>query len=243
MAHSSPWGTGMTPLLSRRAVVRSLLGGSAALALSGRAFAQPPAGEEVVFRADRNGDEIGWHRLAFTTEGERLLVEVEIRFDVTFAFLTLYSYRHRSRETWQGPRLVGLDTTTDDGGEQFAVQAAAKGDRLVVETAAGDVLDLPGDTLPTSYWHERTVGVSQWLDTQSGRLMRSTVERLGVEQVETAKAPLTATRYRLEGDLSCELWYADQRWCKLRFRASDGSTIDYVLESRLIDHAAWTGRT
>ena len=232
----------MTPLLSRRGVVRSLLGGSAALALSGKAFALP-AGDEVFFRAYRNGDEIGWHRLAFRTEGERLLVEVEIRFDVTFAFLTLYSYRHSSRETWQGPRLVGLDTTTEDGGDKFAVQAAAKGDRLLVETAAGDVLDLPGSTLPTSYWHERTVGVSQWLDTQSGRLMRSTVERLGVDPVETAGARLDATRYRLEGDLSCELWYADQRWCKLRFGASDGSTIDYLLASKLIDHAAWTGRS
>jgi len=234
---------GMTPLSSRREWMRSMLGGSAALALSGPALALPAAGDEVIFRAYRDGDEIGWHRLTFRTEGERLLVEVEIRFDVTFAFITLYSYRHRSRETWQGPRLVALDTTTDDGGEQLAVQAAAKGDRLLVETAAGDVLDLPGRTLPTSYWHERTVGVSQWLDTQSGRLMRSAIERLGVEQVETAKAPVTATRYRLQGDLSCELWYADQRWCKLRFRASDGSIIDYLLESSTVDHAAWTGRS
>jgi hypothetical protein len=233
----------MTPLLSRRNVLRSMLGGGAALALSGHARALPAAGDEVLFRAYRNGDEIGWHRLAFSTAGERLLVEVEIRFDVTFAFITVYSYRHRSRETWQGPRLVGLDTTTKDGRERFAVKAAARGGRLVVETAAGEVLDLPGNTLPTSYWHERTVGVSEWLDTQSGRLMRSTVERLGMEPVETAGASLDATRYRLEGDLSCELWYADQRWCKLRFIASDGSTIDYLLESKLIDHAAWTGRT
>jgi hypothetical protein len=123
------------------------------------------------------------------------------------------------------------------------VQAEALGDRLVVKTAAGDVLDLPGTTLPTSYWHERTVGASQWLDTQSGRLMRSTVARLGSEPVETAKGHLTATRYRLEGDLSCELWYADQRWCKLRFGASDGSTIDYLLESSPSDHPAWTGRS
>ena len=220
-----------------------MLGGSAALALSGNAFALPAAGDEVVFRAYRNDREIGWHRLAFGTAGERLLVEVEIQLDVTFAFLTLYSYRHRSRETWQGPRLVALDTRTDDDGEQFAVQAEAEGDRLVVKTAAGEVVDLPGETLPTSYWHERTVEASQWLDTQSGRLMRSTVERLGEEAVETAKERLSATRYRLEGDLSCELWYADQRWCKLRFRASDGSTIDYVLESSARDHAAWTGRT
>lgn len=233
----------MMPLLSRRGLVRTMLGGSAMLALSGKPLALPAAGDEVVFRADRNGREIGWHRLGFKTEGERLLVEVEIRFDVTFAFLTFYSYHHRSRETWQGPRLVKLDTTTDDDGEQFAVQAEALGDRLVVKTAAGEVLDLPGSTLPTSYWHERTVETSQWLDTQSGRLMRSTVERLGREPVETAKGPLPATRYRLEGDLSCELWYADQRWCKLRFRASDGSTIDYTLESSPSDHAAWTGRT
>jgi hypothetical protein len=229
----------MTPLLSRRGLVRSMIGGSAAMALPGRALGLPAAAGQIVFRAYRDGAELGWHRLGFRTEGDRLLVDIEIRFEVSFVFVTLYSYSHRSHESWQGTRLVRLDTMTTDDGERFAVRARAEGDRLMVRTAAGEVMALPGDTLPTSYWHERTVQASQWLDTQSGRLMRATVERLGVERISTADGRVSATRYRLQGDLDCDLWYTDQRWSKLLFHAEDGSTIDYVLESSSIDGAAW----
>ena len=229
----------MTPLVSRRRVVRSMVGGSAAMALSGNALGLPAADGKVAFRAYRNDAELGWHWLTFRAEGDRLLVDIEIRFDISFAFIPLYRYRHHSREAWQGTRLVALDTRTADDGERFTVRARAEGDRLRVETAAGKVVAMAGSTLPTSYWHERMVQASQWLDTQSGRLLRSTVERLGVEQIRTAGGRLTATRYRLQGDLTCELWYADRQWSKLRFHASDGSTIDYVLESSSIDRAAW----
>ncbi|HSA80840.1 MAG TPA: DUF6134 family protein, partial [Geminicoccaceae bacterium] len=119
----------------------------------------------------------------------------------------------------------------------------AKGDQLVVENAAGDVVLLPGDILPSSYWHERTVEREQWLDTQSGRLARSTVERLGAEPIEAAGRTVEATRYRLRGDIDCELWYHEGRWSKLRFGASDGSTIEYALESAPGDHAAWLAPT
>ena len=227
------------PIMSRRSLVGSLAWGGAAGLWQIRSWALPYGGDRIMFKAYRNGSEIGWHRLTFSADADRLLVNIEIRFDVTFAFLTLYRYRHRNRETWQGARLVALDTTTDDDGERFAVRAEAKGEELVVENAAGDVVLLPADTLPSSYWHERTVEREQWLDTQSGRLARSTVERLGAEPIEAAGRTVTATRYRLRGDIDCELWYHERRWSKLRFSASDGSIIEYALEAATGDGAAW----
>ena len=218
------------PVMARRGLLRSLALGSIATTRPRFAAALPGAGSEIAFRAYRDGVAIGTHRLAFETRGDRLLVKVEISFEVTFAFVTLYSYRHRSRETWLDQRLVALASTTDDDGERFAVRAQARGDHLVVETASGAALTLPGATLPTSDWHERTIETGQWLDTQSGRLLHARVERLGVERIEAAGRPLSALRYRLQGDLDCELWYAEQRWAKLRFAASDGSRIDYRLE-------------
>jgi hypothetical protein len=219
------------PVLGRRAL---LLAGGAALAMPRRALAGAGAAR-MTFEATRNGSPIGWHRLAFRRDGERLLVEIEIAFEVVFAFLTLYRYRHRSRETWRGTRLVALDTTTEDNGERHAVRARAAGPRLAVETAAGASLSLPGDTLPTSYWRERTVARGEWLDSQSGRLLRAAVERLGAEQIEAAGRRVEAVRYRLAGDLDCELWYHEQRWSKLRFHASDGSTIEYHLAANALD--------
>ena len=221
----------MTPTMSRRGVVRSLAWWGAGTWLPVRPVAAlPSGGAHLAFRALRNGAEIGWHRVDFRADQGRLTVDIEIRFDVTFAFLTLYRYRHRSRETWQGSRLLALDAATDDDGDQYRVRAHAAGGRLIVETAKGDQREVPATTLPTSYWQERTIAREQWLDTQGGRLARATVQRLGSERITAAGRAVPATRYRLRGDLNCEIWYHERQWSKLRFVASDGSTVDYRLE-------------
>lgn len=223
--------------LTRRALLRSAALSSVGLLRPRSLLAMPAAGEHLAFRAYRDGDEIGEHRLAFTADGARLQVAIDIRFDVRFAFLTVYSYRHQSRETWQSGRLVALDAITDDNGEQSTVRARAGGEQLVVEVGGGRQ-SLPAHILPTSYWHESTIEREQWLDTQSGRIVRSSVTRLGTGQIEAGGQSVGATHYRLRGDLNCELWYRDRQWTKLRFNASDGSTIDYVLQSARFDRAA-----
>lgn len=201
-----------------------LLGGLALLPRAARA-AVPDAGR-IDFEVLRNGDPIGHHRLAFDEEDGRLHVDIEIQLDVTFTVITLYRYRHRNHEVWDGERLVSLETRTDDNGEEYRVSAQAKGERLIVDGSAGR-LELPGDTLPTSYWHEGMVQHSEWLDTQRGALLRSDVEPGGVETIRARGEQIEATRYSLRGDLACDLWYRDGHWEKLRFQIS-GSTIDYV---------------
>jgi hypothetical protein len=40
---------------------------------------------------------------------------------------------------------------------------------------------------------------------------------------------MEAKHFKVRGDLDVDLWYADDRWVKLAFAASDGSRIDYRL--------------
>jgi hypothetical protein len=210
---------------------RHLLFACGALAVVSRlphALAVVPKSDRLDFEALRDGSPLGTHRLRFRREGDLLHVEIAIDFAVSFAFLTFYRYRHRNHEVWQGDRLVRLDAATDDDGERFEVRARAEGDRLLVDGSGGR-LELPADTLTTSYWHERTVERSEWLNTQDGRLARSAVTARGSERVEAAGREVEAARYTLEGDISSDLWYRDGLWVKLRF-AARGSTIEYVLQ-------------
>jgi len=183
--------------------------------------------EALSFVVYRDGSEIGGHEVRFTQQGERLQVDIEIRFDVTFAFIPLYRYRHRNRELWQGDRLVELEAQTDDDGTEHWVRAEMQGDRMIVTSSTGR-LDVPRDITSTSYWNEATLQHGAWLDTQSGRLVRSKVEANPPEQVRTSGQHVMAKHYVLTGDIDCELWYHQGRWVKLRFQASDGSTIDYL---------------
>ena len=52
-----------------------------------------------VFR--RNDSPMGYHRLRFKRDGDRLIMEKEISLEVTLAFVTAYRYRHRNREVWE----------------------------------------------------------------------------------------------------------------------------------------------
>jgi hypothetical protein len=70
----------------------------------------------------------------------------------------------------------------------------------------------------------------RWLDTQRGRLARSSVTRAGRERVEAGGAMIEADRFRLEGDLTADLWYDSERWVRLAFAGPDGSAIRYVLQ-------------
>jgi len=215
--------TGKVMRYSRRHALL-LLGG---LVLSPQVVrAAVPKTGRIDFEVLRDGEPIGHHRLRFERRDGRLHVDIEIKLDVTFTFVTLYYYRHRNHEVWEGDRLISLETRTDDNGDAYRVSAQAKGDKLIVEGSAGR-LELPGDTLPTSYWHEQMVERGEWLDTQKGRLVRSEVTSLGAETIRSRGDEIEATRYALRGDLDCDLWYRDGHWQKLRFSIS-GSTIDYV---------------
>lgn len=216
--------------LSRRHV---LAGGLTALimpSLTRPAAAAPiPADGETRFAAFRNGSRFGSHVLTFRQEGSDLHLNVAIDFSVGVGPIKLFRYTHRNEEVWRDGRLLSLDSTTDDDGDEYWVKARADGDVLRVDGSAGQ-LELPGDTLSTSYWHERTVSRGQWLDSQKGQLVKSTVSDKGAEEVSAGGELIQATRYGLVGDITCDLWYRDGRWVKLLFDI-EGSEIEYRLES------------
>jgi hypothetical protein len=211
-------------LLDRR---RMLLATLAAPCLGvAPARATGPAAQE--FLVTRNGAPIGHHRLAFRTDGPRLVVEIDIELEVKLAFLTLYRYRHTNRELWEGERLLGFTSRTDDNGTAHRVEARRVRERIRVESGLGRI-EAPGDTPPTGWWHRRLLGQGRWIDTQSGRLVTAAVTAKGMERVPALGRTIEADRFALQGDLALELWYAGERWVKLAFAGPDGSAIDYRL--------------
>jgi hypothetical protein len=188
-----------------------------------------PCEQGLSFAAFRDDSAFGHHTVRFTRGGQRLTVDIEIAFDVKLAFIPLYRYRHRNREVWEDGRLISLSTETDDNGTPYVVKAEARNGGLRVEGSSGR-LDLPGDIMPTSYWSETIGRRGVWLDTQKGAVVRSSVTEEPTETIDLATGRIEAVPYRLEGDISCRLWYRDGCWVKLRFPASDGSVIDYLLE-------------
>lgn len=204
---------------------RALLLAAAAAPLSARAA--PDGGWR--FGVQRNGDRIGHHTVRVIPDDGRTLVETHIELEVRLAFVTLYRYRHRNREAWDGDRLVSLSSRTDDNGTLHQVEVQRRGERLLVETGS-DLVERPGNMVPTSYWRRANLGRTAWLDTQTGKQLALSVETRGRETILAAGRQIQAERFALYGDAELDLWYQGERWVKLAFAGPDGSAIDYVLD-------------
>lgn len=192
------------------------------------------ASREIFFTVERNGAPFGTHSLRFETTPEALTVAVAIDLKVDFGPITVFRYTHRNREVWTagsgGLRLAALDTQTDDDGATFRTSGVSLGQgfRLTEGEAAGV---LPGDIVPTSYWHRASLERRAWLDTQSGRLRQVKVQPLGPESLSVAGQSVTANRYRVTGDLEMDLWYLPNgEWAGLEFSAR-GSLIRYLRQT------------
>ena len=208
-----------------------------------------PYGSSLSFAAVRNGQTIGHHILTFQKNGTQLKVSTAIDFAVKFMGVTAYRYTHRAEEVWSGDTFQGISAQTDDNGKKYAIRAQRNEAFLAVErNARGDALSpatfdrgLPRDDavrtnlspqlLPSTHWNIRQVRQAALVNTQTGTEARVQVTVLGRETIRTANALSEATRYRYTGDLVMDQWFDDAgRWVKTSFNASDGSTIEYVLQ-------------
>lgn len=205
------------------ALVLALLG-----LVGGTARAETP--RELVFNVERDGRPFGTHRIGFSSTPAGLTVAVAIELKVDFGPITVFRYRHQNQELWEagpkGLRLARIDTKTDDDGTGFQIAGQAEGRDFRLKTGAAAGL-LPGDIIPTSYWHRASLDRQEWLDTQSGQRRRVSVQPLGTETIEVAGAAVDAHRYRVRGDLEMDLWYLPNgEWAGLTFSAR-GSEIRY----------------
>lgn len=156
-------------------------------------------GERVVFDIVRNGETIGHQTLAFKQENDELTVKVVTDMQVEMLFVTVYRYRYEAVMRWRDGRMREMVPTTDDDGKLSLVTARFDGRRRVLPNGV------------------------------TGKLDPITVTDEGPDTVSTPAGKRAAHRYGVSGALQLTNWYdAEGRWVGLRFKARDGSTIDYV---------------
>lgn len=213
-----------TMKLDRRAL---MLAAPAVLAWS-RSFAAVPPGNRIAFSVTRNDSPIGTHAIDFARDGGDVRVSVAIDFAVRFLGITAFRYTHRNSEIWRGDRLLSIASTTDNNGKPFSVKAREDGRGIAVEGTESGSYVAPIETISTSYWHGAFLR-GQKIDTQGGRLLSTTLARVGEETIAVAGRPVVATRWRIDGDLKLDIWYdAAGTWSSLRFVRDDGSVIQYT---------------
>ncbi|MEN3975501.1 DUF6134 family protein [Emcibacter sp. SYSU 3D8] len=195
-----------------------------------------PQHGKIEFAVFRKGTQIGTHKIGFQAKGGRLQVEVDADLKVQMLFVTVYRYRHEATEHWAGDRMVAFESATKQNGKQWVVDAHVAGeDKLLVKT--NDQQRMLPDTLPpTSYWKPDMMATSRWFNTQYGSPIDVNIAPMGIEQVESVGATVTAHRYKVTGvvaetgkPIDLDLWYGENgELVKMQFIAvADGSLIDF----------------
>jgi hypothetical protein len=192
---------------------RTLLAGLAAAALAAPAFAC--AGQIWLFRVEREGRDIGRHRIELRPSADGFEVRVEIDLAVRFAFLTLYRYTHENREVWQDGRLLGFESHTDDNGTRYRVTCTREAGGFVVESSEG-TFRAPPDAVATTYWHRQFTRSGVWIDSMRGHPRRVACAPQPAA-LSALDCPAALSAFAVTGELALDLTYAGDGLAGLSF--------------------------
>lgn len=201
---------------------------SAPSAMASEQVWSPQDGEALDFMVYRKGSEFGRHTVTFDVDGDKISVENDIKLEVKIGPFRAFYYKHDSNETWENGVLTRLEGETRKDGDDLSVLAEQKDGSLQV-TGTNYSGEADVNIIPSSHWNKKEVESSVILSSEGGELLDVSVEYLGEETIEAGGQEITADRYRLNSELSVDLWYdKDGRWVKCSFEAR-GQTIEYVL--------------
>ncbi|MFC3529332.1 DUF6134 family protein [Paracoccus mangrovi] len=201
----------------KRQFITAALVALGAVTTSFAAFAAPsdsvPASGRLTFDVIRKGKDIGDYTVTFRGKGGDLDVDLrtDVKVKVPVIGVSAYTFRQQSTETWRGGKLAALSSKTDDNGTPHSISVGAT------------------PLIPASLWSADLLAARQVLNTINGGTDTISVRKLGTESVATGSGSVKAAHYAVSGGLNRELWYADGKLVHVRFKADDGSVIDYAL--------------
>lgn len=190
--------------------------------------------EDISFNVYRNESKIGYHKLNFKREEDRIIASIEIKFEVNFLGFTLYDYFHKNKEVWIADSLFKLKANTNNNGDQLYCNVKKKAERFVIDGENNKIITRD-EPLPSSYWKFDLVNneKKRVLNTQDCSFIDFKIEFLGNEKIYEDQ--LEAMHYKLTGkefngdDVNIDIWYSNSKWVKMIFY-KDESKIDYFLE-------------
>jgi hypothetical protein len=193
-----------------------------------RAYAA--AQRDLRFRALWHGSSIGEHRVAFKTDGDRLVVDTHIDIAVKVLFFTVFRLTHDAQEIWQSGRLVSVTSTTDRDGTRLQVSGNAAADGFRIVGLDGPFLAATDLLTTNALWDSRIVHEQRLIDVQYGGEIGLVAKLLGDEQVDTPQGPVRASRYQIiTPHYAGSVFYdGDQSWVKALIELK-GQTIEYAL--------------
>jgi hypothetical protein len=139
---------------------------------------------------------------------ETMSAQANVRVRV---LIKTYEYSYQGTEQWKGGRLQQLQSSANDDGARYTVQAAAEGEGLRV-TVNGQTRMTKANVWPTTHWklppkeyHNSAVPL---LDADTGKDYSGHLQYLGTQQLNVGGQAQNCYHFRVTGGPSpMDLWY------------------------------------
>lgn len=224
-------------VLARRKLLISALAGAALGALPRTPLARtlvtlPSDSANRRFSIFYKGDRIGAHTVSNTpaTGGTRVTTEIDML--VKAWVFTVFSFSHRSEESWRNGMLVALRSDTIEHGERLSVLGSSVPQGFRVVSRDGPFVAPASALTSNSLWTPAILEQETVIDAHHGGIIGVSVRRLDDDRVTIAGAQVHAARYRfISPYLAGSIWYDDaSRWVHGEFER-DGAKVEYRLDA------------
>ena len=185
--------------------------------------------ETISFDVVRKGEVVGNHVTTFLHDGTELIVESKMNLKITLLGIPVYSFDYKSLEKWSNGVLSYLKVDVKDGADQLMITSQLNEQGLNITSPSGTYI-IKGLILSTNHWNADVVKQTRVLNTLTGKINKVKLIKKGEERISTRDGKILATRYDYTGELTdTSVWYDSAgRWSKLKFKARDGSTVEYI---------------
>ena len=183
---------------------------------------------QFTFTVLKDGDPVGHHRFAFEREGDRIGIREATDIDVHFAMIPVYSFEHEGRQVWENDRVLRIDATTNNNGQELDITVRPDGRGGYVRTVNGRIDKFDGSKHVLAFWNKDIISHENFFSVVEDKILKVSFEFVGREKITVAGKQLEVDHYRMVGDEERDLWFDNAgRIAKVTFRRR-GSEIAYV---------------
>ena len=177
----------------------------------------------------RNNNQIGYHKFDFKRDGKNLIIDSEIKFEITKLGVNLYQYYATGQEKYTDGVFSGFSSETNQNKKEKYVNISIdKNDKNLVIDGSSYKGKADKDFIIGTWWNHEIVQKKAQISAVSGRIIEQKVEFLGKEDVtfgdktfKTLKFNFSSTDPSLSKDkkLNIDIWYEEDTylWVKAAF--------------------------
>ena len=208
------------------------------LGLGGLIFTVAPANQVLsqtagtVFNIRWRDLDVGYSSLNLRKKGGKIYVNVDVKINVSIFKIQIFSYSLKCAEVWKQKKLVSMVSEVLIGKKRefCKVQRSSKGLEIRGSSFSGIIQGNPGTT---SYFTPDFLKRKVWISTQNGKPLKISAKSLGTEKIKKPFGTVTATNWKISGDLNLNLYYDQHNeWVASAFKAG-GSLASFVLHNKV----------